>query len=232
EANTLYKEGTGYPALAALNIEYSFFRDLSLGLPKDTGNNATDFIFADTNGTPAGAPQRLGAPGPENLSSPIQRFSTVPASLIDPCQSSAAPPNRVVDTTSDPANNSTFGTLTVRRKFTNNTGSSVTRLRFRIVDVTTFFVPTGTADLRARTSTLTTVSVSPACGGGSVNVQGTTLEQPPTQPNGGGFNSSLSAGTVTLGTPLAPGASVNVQFLLGVQQRGSFRFFITIEALP
>jgi hypothetical protein len=46
------------------------------------------------------------------------------------------------------------------------------------------------------------------------------------------LNSSLSAGTVTLGTPLAPGAAINVQFLLGVQTTGSFRFIVIVEALP
>ena len=64
-----------------------------------------------------------------------------------------------------------------------------------------------------------------------MRVQGTTLEQPPAQPNGGGFNSSLSAGTVTLETPLAPGDSINVRFLLGVEQTGGFKFFVNIEAL-
>ena len=52
------------------------------------------------------------------------------------------------------------------------------------------------------------------------------------QPNGGGFNSSLSSGTVTLATPLANGASLDLRFLLGIQQTGSFKFFINIEALP
>ncbi|HST50768.1 MAG TPA: hypothetical protein VLJ61_02065, partial [Pyrinomonadaceae bacterium] len=66
----------------------------------------------------------------------------------------------------------------------------------------------------------------------TVNVQGTTLEQPPSQLNGGGFNSTLSAGTVTLGTPLANGASINVRFLLGIQQTGNFKFFVNVEALP
>ena len=54
-------------------------------------------------------------------------------------------------------------------------------------------------------------------------MQGTTLEQPPSQPNGGGFNSTMNAGTVTLGTPLANGASINLHFLLGIQQTGNFR---------
>jgi hypothetical protein len=66
----------------------------------------------------------------------------------------------------------------------------------------------------------------------SITVEGTTLEQPPLQLNGGAFNSSHSAGTISLATPLAPGASINVRFLLGVQQTGSFRFFLNVEALP
>src|SRR4029079_5061470 len=65
EANTLYKEGTGYPALTPFSIDYSFYRD-NCGRQGavaslqpctittaviDTDNNATDFIFLDTNGT-------------------------------------------------------------------------------------------------------------------------------------------------------------------------------------
>jgi hypothetical protein len=65
-----------------------------------------------------------------------------------------------------------------------------------------------------------------------VTVQGTTLEQPPSQPNGGGFNSSMSSGTVTLATPLANGATLDVRWLLGIQQTGSFKFFFNVETLP
>jgi hypothetical protein len=63
----------------------------------------------------------------------------------------------------------------------------------------------------------------------TITVQGTTLETPPAQALGGGNNSTF---TVNLGTPLAAGASVKVQFLLGVQQTGSLKFFFNIEALP
>ena len=56
-------------------------------------------------------------------------------------------------------------------------------------------------------------------------MQGTTLEQPPAQPNGGGFNSSLSDDTITLASPLAPGQSVPIQFKLGIMRNGAFRFF-------
>ena len=248
EANTLYKEGTGYQALVPFSIDYSFYRDncgksgsittfglCTISTPKDTNNNAADFIFVDTNGTSAGAGQRLGAPGPENLSSPIQRNASFAVDLLDPCVSSASPPNRARDFTSDPANNSTFGTLDIRRTVTNNTGGNVTRLRWRIIDLTTFPAPSGIADTRPRTSTAVVVTVDRApCGTGTSNVtvQGTTLEQPPSQPNGGGFNSSLSSGTVTLATPLANGASLDVRFLLGLQQTGSFKFYVNVEALP
>ena len=37
-------------------------------------------------------------------------------------------------------------------------------------------------------------------------------------------------GVITLATPLPPGHSVNVGFLLGVEQTGDFRFFINVEA--
>src|ERR1700752_4988215 len=248
EANTLYKEGTGYPALTPFSIDYAFYRDncgkggsittfgaCPLDTPKDTNNNAADFVFVDTNGTSAGAGQRLGAPGPENLSSPIQRNASFAVNLLDICVAAASPPNRVRDFTSDPANNSTFGTLDIRRTVTNNTGGNVTRLRWRVVDITTFPAPSGIADLRPRTSTAVVVTVDrPPCGSGTSNVtvQGTTLEQPPSQPNGGGFNSSMSSGTVTLATPLANGASLDVRFLLAIQQTGSFKFFINVEALP
>ncbi|MET0648266.1 MAG: hypothetical protein ABW208_16760, partial [Pyrinomonadaceae bacterium] len=248
EANALYREGTGYPTLTPFLIDHSFYRDncgksgsittfgnCTISAPKDTNNNDSDFVFVDTDGTNAGAGQRLGAPGPENLASPIQRNAAFSSNNLDPCVSAASTPNRVRDFTSDPANNSTFGTLDIRKTMTNNTGANVTRLRFRIVDLTTFPAPSGIADLRPRTSTAAVVTVDGApCGSGTSNVtvQGTTLEQPPSQPNGGGFNSSMSVGTITLATPLANGASVDVRFLLGIQQTGSFKFSITVEALP
>src|SRR5262249_45624781 len=131
--------------------------------------------------------------------------------------------------------NSTFGTYDIRRTWTNFTGGNVTRLRFRIVDISTFPPISGVADLRARTSPDTTVLVDrPPCGTGtsSVPVRGTTLETPPAQPCGGGFNATLSVGAVTPGTPLASGASINVRFLLGIEQTGTARVCVTPETLP
>jgi hypothetical protein len=257
EANPLYKEGNGYPALSSFIADYSFVRDecgkagsISIfgacpsgGLYVDTDNNASNFYYVDTSGTSAGAGQRLGAPGPQNLASPIQRTSTFAVPLIDSTLSASLPPNRIRDFTSVPAQNSTFGTIEFRRRVINNTGASVTRLRYRIIDVTTFPAPLGIADLRSRTSALVVVSgindsttclasTGVAATPCTINVQGTTVETPPNQSNGGGFNSSWSSGTVTLGTPLAAGASINVRFLFGIQQTGNFKFYINVEALP
>lgn len=256
ESNSLYKEGTGYPALSGAaytnGINYSFLRDQcgkggsitaggqcpTLGLPKDTDDNAADFIFVDTAGTSAGAGQRLGAPGPEDSSAPTQRGGQFSLPNLDTTVGNSLPPNRVRDFTPVSPNTSSNGTLEIRRRVVNNTGAAVSRLRFRVIDITTFPAPSGFADLRPITSTATLVSgVNDAdtCAGAAtpctVTVQGTTLEQPPSQPSGGGFNSSLSADTVTLDTPLQPGESINVRFVLGVQKSGSFRFFVNVEAL-
>jgi hypothetical protein len=223
--------------------------------PQDTDNNRDDFIFVDAQGTDmnaeGGTQRRLGAPGPQNSTSPIDRTGNFPASLVFPCAGSRESPNvmRVLPGPTPPVNQSQ-GTFEIRRKFTNRTGGSVSRLRFRLVDISTFpagtfILPTGTAcgdpgtacaaDLRALTSTDSLEANPVACGGGTITVRGTTLEQAAgaeAQSSGGGFNSTLSAGTVTLGTQLANGASVDLRFLFGVQQRGIYRVFIVVEALP
>lgn len=49
---------------------------------------------------------------------------------------------------------------------------------------------------------------------------------------GGDPAAPVLSDTVTLGAPLADGASINVQFLLGIQKTGRFRFYINVEALP
>ncbi|MEO7506927.1 MAG: FG-GAP-like repeat-containing protein, partial [Pyrinomonadaceae bacterium] len=245
EANTLYKEGTGYTALNPLSTNYTLYRKFNLvnGLPTDTNNNATDLDYADTNGTFANFGQDLGAPGPQSLSSAISGINTFAALPLDATKAVSVPSNVVRDFTMDAPNNSTFGTVSVRRRFVNQTGANITRLRFRIMDISTFPSPSLTADLRPRNSGAVVVAgindavtcaatgapATPPC---TVTVQGTTLETPPAQPNGGGFNSSLSAGTVTLGTPLANGASIDLQFLFGIQQNGNYRLALALETLP
>lgn len=250
EINVNYKEGTGIPAFPGFVDDFSWLRDPcgkqgstsalgpcpSGGFVVDTNNNAADFILVDTLGPPFNTHLR-GAPGPENRVSPIYDGAAIPATLLDPCASSISAPNSVRDFTSDPANNSTYGTLDLRETFTNNTGVSLTRLRFRVVDLSTFPPSAGFADLRVRSApSITTTVDRPPCGTGtsSAPVQGTTLEVPgPTQQMlGGGVNSSLSAGTVTLGTPLANGASIDVRFLFGVEQTGTYKIGLIVEALP
>jgi len=259
EANTLYREGDGVHPIVPFNTNNSYYRDIDPGTPQDTGVNANDFLFIDTQGTcslsvAGGCPsldgtrrgRHLGAPGPENLSSPIQRNASLPFTLPAPCVSSNSAPNRVRDA-SDTGTNAFFGTLSIRRTITNNTGANVTRLRFRVANITTFpegaFTGSPNADLRVLNSTLS-VEAQP-CGGGVITIQGLTLEQasaPNDQPNGGGYNSTVSAGTITLATPLPPTDNpgtvgvidnqIVVNFRMGVQGKGNARFFVTTEVLP
>ncbi|HEX3248034.1 MAG TPA: choice-of-anchor Q domain-containing protein [Pyrinomonadaceae bacterium] len=233
-------------------LQYSYFRDEcgkkgnpevfglcpTGGFVMDSNNNSNDFILADP--TDAFNPlSQLGAPGPQNSGAPRLNLS-IPAVLVDSTVSATVAPNRVRDFT--PVTNGATGTLSIRRRFVNNTGANVTRLRFRVVDFSALASNGGVADLRVLDSVNVTAVVNdsltcaatgtpstPTC---VVTVFGTTLEQPPTQPSGGGLNSTLSAGTITLGTPLAPGQSINLQFLLGVQHSGNFKFFFNVEALP
>jgi hypothetical protein len=86
--------------------------------------------------------------------------------------------------------------------------------------------PPGSADLRVLSSTGV---VRNSAGTIVRTVNGLTLEAPP-QPNGGGLNSALTV--VLPGGMLAPGNSIEVQFLLGVQEQGNFSFFVNVEALP
>ncbi|MDQ1525054.1 MAG: hypothetical protein QOE47_2978 [Pyrinomonadaceae bacterium] len=233
---SLYRENglTTFP-VSSQSTNYFHVRKMTSGFPQDTGDNANDFALV-TLGSDSGA--TLGAPGPENRSSPIQRNSTVKASLLDPSVTSGFPPNRARSGT--PVANGAFGTLTLRRSFRNMTGAPVTRLRFRVVDITTRGnTQAGQADLRVVNSTPEVVVVG---GGASVTVQGVRLEEPPEQFSGGGLNSSLDCcvtpeveappgtRTVSLDEPLADGDSINIQFRLGVQQEGSFRFFVNVEA--
>lgn len=234
----LFSEGTTLTPIdtvIAPSEQYSFVRKLASGVPQDTNDNAADFMLVSPTATVGSTQARLGASGPENLASPIQRNATIKGSLIDPnCPGGGSAVTACARVrTGEGANPTTsaYGELRLRRKFVNKTGTSVTRLRFRIADITTRPRPdTATADLRV------------VGGTGSFNVLDTnlnivtiyrlTLETPPDQPNGGGFNSTLSANSITLSQPLAPNASINVEFILGVQEQGAFRFFINVEALP
>lgn len=212
--------------------QHSFVRKITTGISQDTNDNATDFWLL-TASTP-NAPEKFGAPGPENLASrTLSSITQISTSMVAPCRTSTQTPNRerLISSYNDTLSNTgnfPLGTLAIRRTFTNMTGADVKRLRYRLIDITAGPAPTGTADLRAITSPML-VSIMNPCGVMSVN--GTTLDQPPSGALGGGLNSSMSSGTITLGTPLAHGSSIDVQFLFGVAQGGGFRFYIIFEAL-
>lgn len=252
-ACNLLREGSTLPAAFGSTLEYTFFRYqcaflvpgcLVPGAKRDTNDNSGDLFFAETTGAPvAGVGERLGAPGPENITGPRSVNGGVQLSLLDSTVAANAAPNQVRDFTSDPPNNSTFGTYSFRRRFSNNTGSTITRLRFRITEMTTDVGPSSMfADLRARTSmaavvngindpTTCATTGTPTTVPCQVTAQATTLEQPPAQAAGGGFNSTLTA---TLPSGLPTGQSMNFNFLFGVQNNPTsfFRVCFVVESLP
>ena len=227
----LYREGTGLLPAGGIttNGEYSFVRKMVNGVPQDTNDNQADFEFVSPAATAvSGRTPVLGSPGPEELASPVQRNGEIKASLIEPAQPSSASPNRV--RSGQVVTNGAFGTLSIQRRFTNTTPDPITRLRFRVVDITTLNSPVTTApqaDLRVLSSTGT---VTNSAGATVVTVTGLTLETPPTQSLGGGLNSSLTV--IPPNGSLASGGTIDVQFLLGVQAEGNFRFLVNVEALP
>ena len=235
-SDPLFVEGAGIPQAVTIQNEHSFVRRMESGPPQDSNNNAADFVLVSTEptqfeGNPAAV---LGAPGPESSLSPIQRNELIKASLIDPnCTYTTDPAlNLACGTTRDEtvSAGNPFGTLRIRRRWTNNTQQPVSRLRFRIVDITTLGSPNicngcQQADLRVRSSENETGLV--LSGGGTAGTQGLTLEVP-VQPDGGGLNSTLS---VSLETPIPADGSINVNFLLGVADTGLYRFYVNVEVL-
>ena len=92
----LLREGTTLTPLSGSVLEYSYVRDecgkkgntatfgpcpSASALPLDSNVNNDDFIFVDTSATVTPAGQRLGAPGPENLTSPTRNINIAPTLL-------------------------------------------------------------------------------------------------------------------------------------------------------
>jgi hypothetical protein len=228
----LYKEGAGFPTVVNANSEHTYYRDLRASIPKDTNDNAADFKLVSTSANLQ--VNLLGAPGPENLNSPIVNNVTLGFSLLDPSVAPSLVPNR--ERRPNVEANANLGILLFRRTVTNNTGAPVSRLRFRVLDITTRGTPSNScggspcADLRL----LTSQDGEAYTGGEDVTVRGLQLEESHTGPataDGGGLNSSVSADFITLQTPLPAGQSVNIEFKLGVMRTGAFKFYINIEAL-
>jgi autotransporter-associated beta strand protein len=216
-----FREGTGLlPADGvAANVEHSFVRNQSSGRPADTGDNRADFTLVATDPNLfAGGAAALGAPGPENRTGLVSRnggFSvTVPAGVT-----SSVRRNTTVT-------NGTLGTLSLRRRFTNNTGQALSKLRFRVADLSTWNsrqIFGGQAELRVLDATLE----------GLTGLKATKLETVPAQPQGGGINAGLLIdGALTLSSPLTSGQSVDVEFLLGVMRGGTYQFILVVEGAP
>jgi CSLREA domain-containing protein len=237
---TIGGEGTPLPTFtSAPTTDHAWLRDLTTGVPRDTNNNAADFrLVSPGGGVVGGVQSTLGAAGPEGSASHKDVTSMFGVFFLDQTVAPTVAPNRVRDLTPNPVNVSTFGTMSLRRRFVNNTGGPVTRLRFRIINITGFPVTDSLlADLRVLTSVDAVISgindsstCSPNPAPCSVTVRGLTVE--PLQASGGGLNSTLSAGSISVGTPLANGESISVEFRLGVQKTGNFRFYVNVEALP
>ena len=130
-----FSEGTPLAPVGTNNGEYCFVRKLASNVQPDTNNNAADFTFLSTSGGSFGGAvaSALGAPGPENRFSPIQRNAQIPATLVDPLAGASSAPNRARIYCSSnqgaPCPGEPLGYLAIRRKYTNNTGQPITRLR-------------------------------------------------------------------------------------------------------
>ncbi|HEX3558567.1 MAG TPA: hypothetical protein VHU19_05160 [Pyrinomonadaceae bacterium] len=233
----LLSEGTPLPPTRGSTSQYAFVRKESFGGGvQNTDDNAADFIEVSTTPQTAvgdNASPILGAPGPQNTSSPVNRDDVIASGLTAPAVAQSLPPNR--ERRFGVEQCSPLGTLLIRRSFTNNSGSFVSRLRFRVMIITTVNSPDAgggpQAILHARSSNGETV-VAPGRTG-TVQAHGLNAEQPPNQDINqcGGLNTSLSDDTITLSSPLAPGATVDEVFLLGIERSGFFRFYVNIEAL-
>ncbi len=221
EANALYREGTGYPALTQFLINHSFYRDnCGKGGSITIARRVPDRRLAegheqqrrglrlrgDERHASAGAGQRLGAPGPENLSSPVQRNSQLAAGNIDPSVGSSNAPNRVRDFTSRPAKQLDLRHAADSQDDHEQHGgyrhaAALPRHRPDDVPCALGLRRPARAHFELTPSVPAVVTISgtnAACPANICTVQQTTLEQPPAQPNGGAFNSTLSVGSVTL----------------------------------
>jgi hypothetical protein len=237
--NATYIEGTGLEqSFGRPADQYAYVRKMgtaSGGRPQDTNDNRNDFVLVSVTGDAhdgVSAPPVLGAPGPEGLSSPRDFNNSTTGALVEPASAQSAPPNRVRTGSGD------SGTLSIRRSVTNNSDQNINYLAFRVIDITTLNSPPiagGTppqAELRLVTSSdAETFTNSQAR---TVVIRGTVLEFDPgcgcepAQPNGGGLNTSVNVGDFG---GLAPGATIDVQFLLNVVKAGTFRFYVNVEAL-
>lgn len=225
-----YREGTALAPSSGIstNGQYSFVRNYLRALPVDSNNNRADFLFVATDAaTYNNLKAILGSPGPENLSSPIYREGDVLIAQIDDKVTLAEAPNRLYDYTAG-TTQYPIGMLSVRRKLTNNTGSSITALKLRITGITTknsAAIFPQQAVLRSINSA--DITVTSLDGLRTYPLKGLTIESVPTTVDAG-LNSTL---TFNLGAGLANGESVNVDLKSGIVVNGLYRLEFRVEAI-
>ncbi len=171
----------------------------------------------------------LGTLAPQNQASARKLVAPnfVTINKFDSQVAITASPNQQLQYSSVP--NGSLGYITLRRRFTNNTGRAVTQLRIRFLELIT---KGGGAEADARLISAVGGQVRRS-DGQHIEVVGLELENAPLQPQGGGVNSTARAATITLATPLAPTAlnnTVDVALRLGVERGGRVRYFYIIEA--
>lgn len=223
-------QGQSLAPIEGIDIEQSFVRRTTNGRPQDTNDDSADFVLISTTGGMFGSVQStLGAPGAENLQSPVANVP--PVVRVEPLDRRVSidnSPNTVRDAT--PVMNGSRGTILMRRTLINESNEPVSRLRFRIVSLPTLGGNADAsgaplADLRALSASGARVTLSD---GTIVNVIGTTLEAP-AQPLGGGLNSTLAVSTITTDAPLKAGATVSVELRFGVERAGRYRVGLVLE---
>ncbi|HEX8293425.1 MAG TPA: Calx-beta domain-containing protein, partial [Pyrinomonadaceae bacterium] len=216
-----FREGTGLlPAGGVtVNAEHSFARNQGSGRPADTGDNRADFtlVAADPQ-TVAGGAAALGTPAPENRTGLVSHNGGFSVAVPPGVASSVRRGTAVT--------NGALGTLSLRRRFTNSTGRALSKLRFRVADLSTWNsrqVFGSQAELRVLDATLEGLS----------GLKAAKLEVVPARPYGGGINAGLLIdGALSLPSPLASGQSVDVEFLLGVMRGGTYQFILVVEGAP
>lgn len=221
---TPFREGNGLLPQDGVvaDAEHSFARNQGSGRPADTGDNRADFTLVATNPVLiANGVATLGASGPENRTGLVSCNSGFAVGVPPSVASS-------LRTTSPAVTNGDLGTLSLRRRFTNNTGQSLTKLRFRVTEVPTLnsrLVYGSQAELRVLDAQLAALS--------GTGLKATTVEATPSHSLGGGMNTGLVVnGSLTLSQPLQNGQSVDVEFLLGVMKGGTYQFILVVEGAP
>ena len=198
--------------------------------PVNTSNNAADFKLVSTSGgLVGGVSSTLGTPSPRGVNSPWQHAATLTSTLLDTAAGENVSPNRVYVAGSP-------GSLTLRRRITNNGTGYVSTARIRINALSevngaplpgAITQPPTHANLRIVNPATSTTSVT-ISGARVRTVSNLSLDAPAAASPGGGLASTL---TVPLpGGELAPGSSVDVAFTFAVDNGGAYWFGYDVDA--